>query len=98
MVRLWPYRDDQASDWTPDLNRDCQGKAAWARARLLEAGWPADCMELWACTTEKGKRHAVLVVTMTLSWGVKEVVIDNLIGEPRAKDQLPYKEWTRAEA
>jgi predicted transglutaminase-like cysteine proteinase len=95
LVHAAPYTPDTVSDWRSDLTGDCQGKSQWAFDALEAMGWPADAMEFWACDLPDGKRHAVLVINVTLEDGtVCATAVDCRHQTPMRMDDLGYKDWS----
>ena len=77
------YRNDQADDWTPDMNRDCQGKVAAAIVELHERFVPLDCMRgfVGECLVKREparwSSHAILVVRVFTLPTPIDYVLDN---------------------
>lgn len=82
LMRWTKYRNDHRDDWTPDMNRDCQGKTTAALLELHARGVPFEAMRGYAggaALKTKGKyiSHAVLVVRATESGTEMLAVFDN---------------------
>lgn len=81
IMRVAPWRDDHANDWTPDFTRDCQGKVSAAMQTLWLAGFPLSCMRGYVGgTTVDGKTydwHAVLVVRVRVGF-LDDILLDHL--------------------
>lgn len=78
--------------WKPALPGDCTELTAWARAFLIGLGWPPARLERWICKTERGKKHAVLIVA-----GVgKDKAIDCRVpGGLVDREILLYRDWAK---
>lgn len=66
---------------------DCEDYALAKREKLIEAGWPRECVKLACCWTDTGVYHAVLTVDTTDG----TYVLDNRSTMVIAWEKLPYK-------
>ena len=78
--------------WEAALPGDCTELTAEAERIFRALGWPGDIMERWTCKTQKGKRHAVLVLKLEAG----ATAIDCRHSRPMLKDDLHYRNWARA--
>ena len=84
LMRSTRYRNDHKDDWTPDMNRDCQGKVAAAMIELSLRRVPLSAMRGYVVAARTTKRggwvaHAVLVVRHRDADGaVLDYVLDHL--------------------